>query len=42
MKKGLRILIAGTADTKADELLFMKSCNFETAFTNLPIALFSE
>lgn len=26
MKTGLRILIVGTADTKADELLFMKEC----------------
>ena len=26
MKSGLRILIIGTADTKSDELLFMKQC----------------
>lgn len=26
MKPGLQILVVGTADTKADELLFMKSC----------------
>lgn len=26
MKQGLKILIVGTADTKADELLFMKAC----------------
>jgi len=26
MKTGLNILIIGTADTKADELLFMKRC----------------
>src|SRR6187549_329130 len=26
MKDGLKILIVGTADTKADELLFMKAC----------------